>query len=585
MKIIPYQKFLTKYFQLKYNTILMSNADENFPPDFFECRYFSESNVTAGLEPRFREWSPDHPVFIDAGTGCGKSHFVLNSLIPWVEENMGSILIVTNRIALTNQYKVDFLKRVGFNALAGVIPEKEGPVTLGVVTFSSYQSLPSIFKQQEDYKAEPYSMVVFDECHWFGADALFARNTGWILSKIPPVFQKSIRVYMSATPWLSRFLIVDNENQLPLPLLNRMEAICNRNPLQNLCFSPQEQRFRMLYYSFPPVLRHYNLKILPSSLRRNLCRKELCSLIESTKPSEKWLIFVESKTQGAALADTLTDAVYLDANRKDGPVWNQVTQESKFSSRILISTSVLDCGVNLHDDALKHILILSTDHTCFMQELGRKRMKKGEVVNLYIPDLSQADLKKMQAQNASLMQRIMSFPKLSPKEVITLKMRLWEETSTVERHIFPLNPAGDISINPCASWAIFQRDLFYQNLQKAFDSGEEHPFPLVVNQWLGITAPLSPDQFLEDRPEDHMQALTDFLSKHLGKELATDDEQTTFADTFRLLRNKAYGKRKNDNVSRHWGSRIINGEFTDLQLPFSLKENGSSWILKSASEL
>ena len=82
-----------------------------------------------------------------------------------------------------------------------------------------------------------------------------------------------------------------------------------------------------------------------------------------------------------------------------------------------------------------------------------------------------------------------------------------------------------------------------------------------------------------------MQALTDFLSKHLGKELATDDEQTTFADTFRLLRNKAYGKRKNDNVSRHWGSRIINGEFTDLQLPFSLKDNGSSWILKSASEL
>lgn len=96
MESIPYRRFLSKDFQVKYNTTLMSNADENFPPDLFECRYFSESSVTDGLEPLFREWCPDHPVFIDAGTGCGKSHFVLNSLIPWVEENMGSMLIVTS---------------------------------------------------------------------------------------------------------------------------------------------------------------------------------------------------------------------------------------------------------------------------------------------------------------------------------------------------------------------------------------------------------------------------------------------------------------------------------------------------------
>lgn len=46
--------------------------------------------------------------------------------------------------------------------------------------------------------------------------------------------------------------------------------------------------------------------------------------------------------------------------------------------------SVIDCGVSISDEQLKHIAICQTDKTTFLQMIGRKRVNEGMRVTLYI---------------------------------------------------------------------------------------------------------------------------------------------------------------------------------------------------------
>lgn len=50
----------------------------------------------------------------------------------------------------------------------------------------------------------------------------------------------------------------------------------------------------------------------------------------------------------------------------------------------MIATSVIDNGVSIEDKALKNVVIDSTEEVEFMQMLGRKRWKDGEIINLFV---------------------------------------------------------------------------------------------------------------------------------------------------------------------------------------------------------
>lgn len=69
--------------------------------------------------------------------------------------------------------------------------------------------------------------------------------------------------------------------------------------------------------------------------------------------------------------------------------WDSFIHNEKFNETVLIATSVLDCGVNIHDDAVRDIVIFADDPTAFMQMLGRKRLsndrEKKVSLWVYIP--------------------------------------------------------------------------------------------------------------------------------------------------------------------------------------------------------
>ncbi len=61
------------------------------------------NNVTELIKEEYKEWTQDKIVFIEAGTGKGKSHFIKNTLYNYAKENGKKILLLSNRTNLLNQ--------------------------------------------------------------------------------------------------------------------------------------------------------------------------------------------------------------------------------------------------------------------------------------------------------------------------------------------------------------------------------------------------------------------------------------------------------------------------------------------------
>lgn len=134
---------------------------------------------------------------------------------------------------------------------------------------------------------------------------------------------------------------------------------------------------------------------------------DLLDAVKQSAPDEKWLIFVESLRDGNALMEKLRlsgypDTVFLTSKTKNESrdslarmTYASIVENEAFSQKVVISTKVLDNGVNLCDRALKHIVIQSFEETTFLQMLGRKRiMDPTEEVRVYLRDRPEGSIRK-----------------------------------------------------------------------------------------------------------------------------------------------------------------------------------------------
>ena len=134
---------------------------------------------------------------------------------------------------------------------------------------------------------------------------------------------------------------------------------------------------------------------------------KLEQLVEEIKsnPKERWLVFVSSKSDGQTFSELCSNEdisnIFLTRESKDSKgnskeyeIYKQIIEEEKFSVRVLISTSVLDNGVNLKDSSIKHVVIDMLDQAEFTQMLGRVRMLGDDKLNLYIRQYADEDIEK-----------------------------------------------------------------------------------------------------------------------------------------------------------------------------------------------
>lgn len=372
-------------YELEEDGFLRELREKDFPVKIKKCDNYY---VGDGIGEGYKYWESQKPVFISAQTGRGKNTFIEGVLIPYIkdlnyrENTKHEILILSNRIALNTQLK---------NRIENT----------GVAKVMLYQGFLR-FLDDNQY-LEKCKYVICDECHFFTSDASFNPSTALILEKIIMNFQHSIRIYMSST--------FNDCLQYIFKFEKRIHRLCNTKSSEkkNKVLPPDKLNF--LYYQFERDYSYFDIKYYSDYIDL----KDI--IIESIENGEKWLIFIDNRKQcqylkntllkyykekkrhqaGANQEDALTDSdiLLIDAeSKKDDEYLGSISAE-KFDCKILISTSVIDNGINLKDSSLKNIVVSDINKNKCLQMVGRKRVEDGENVNLYIIKFSKEYVEKL----------------------------------------------------------------------------------------------------------------------------------------------------------------------------------------------
>lgn len=289
---------------------------------------------------------------------------------------------------------------------------------------------------------------VFDEAHYFLSDALFNSNTNYWRGK---KYKDTISIFLTATSEpLVCFLMslrtdIYNEVGIVRETLDKyMErqklraslsrpkvriiwnpekrqssqsiTIRKQSEINRQCrvIKPYERAFQFINNALDDdAMRQLGIRNYPQPIDYSYINtryfnefNDLLDLI--TKSKDKWLIFIGYENDGIDLAARLSErgtiVAYLSSqtrHRKDSDGYcefQNIVERQRFGCKVLIATSVMDCGVTIKDPELKHIVIDQSDKTEFLQMLGRRRVGPNEIINLYIRYLSPKNIDSMRAR-------------------------------------------------------------------------------------------------------------------------------------------------------------------------------------------
>ena len=361
---------------------------------------FLSGEINWGKELRLHNHDAYHPVFISAPTGAGKNYYLVHNILgSLLDKNMQSkdreqILLFSNRVALGRQTKLDIAKFIcewtGDNRYEKSINTRtdEGLDEVhdfGDIIMYSYQQ---VVDANIDFSEYNIRYVIFDECHFFTSDAAFNPSTGSILETLMDKFYNVTRLYMSSTMETAFEPII------------RSEVAHYRKT--NYASDRADKR---LFFSYYNMSRHYDyLKFKSWKTNQDI-------ISEIQKNEDKWLIFVSNKNSGNILKKSIKTLIpnieveFITAESKETSIYKEIIKNEKLPSniRVLITTAVIDNGVNIKDEKVRNIVIDVPDRVEFIQMLGRIRINKEKElnhINLYLRDFDLENLKKSWRNNA-----------------------------------------------------------------------------------------------------------------------------------------------------------------------------------------
>lgn len=291
------------------------------------------------------KWRVGDVIYVDAPTGSGKSHFIKYDLYEKAKSEGKKILMLIHRINCVDQFKKEL--------------ELVGKLDSNVIEIKTYQAIEARERAGVIFDFSEYDYLVVDEAHYFcGTDASFNYYTDMSLNTILEQ-EYTIKILMTATgKKIKRFL---NENKGVST--NNYHIAPNFEHIKQLTFFKDE----VFYEEF-----------IESVINKN----------------EKAIIFVNDTELAFRLHfkyrfNTLFNCSksnnfygYVDEKKID-----KMLEEEMFHENVLITTSVLDSGVNIKDENLNNIVININEFEVIVQCLGRKRiLSANDHLNLYIQD-------------------------------------------------------------------------------------------------------------------------------------------------------------------------------------------------------
>lgn len=269
---------------------------------------------------------------------------------------------------------------------------------------------------------------------------------------------------------------------------------------------------------------------------------------------------------------------YLDAEvDEDNPIKEQIIKTEKFKTEVLITTKILDNGINIVDEKLKNIVIMTTEKTEFLQMLGRKRCGHSEKISLYISARNaqyfNALRNKMILPILQYIREIDCNPTFFQSRFDDVKFFEFCQKMTIIR-------AGKIEISRAVRRKI---NLLFKQYSDMVEMLKEDEEAYVKQQlaWMGMEDSYSPKNYLDyENKNVKLQGIQDFMGNYLGI-LMDKDVQEKFRRKFAALVEE-YGKRPTDRNCRLVGKRKINKICEELYIGYEVVaiKNSKFWMVK-----
>lgn len=465
---------------------------EDYIPPFYDRHILPEGYIKDVLQDEVDLWTPPNPVLINTPPGSGKTSFVYEVLLPKAIAKGQNVLLVSNRTGLSDQEKYAVMDVLEDPNRFYLTPEGvRAQEDFGAVRVITYHRLPALVTDPgfRTWVAN-LAFVVFDEAHFFVADAVFNQNCDYILKLATKHFCHAVRLYLTAT---SEDIIE------PLAKAEEENFRCLISP--PLWYPPRE----FIWYHRAGNYDQYKLSFFNSL-------SEFIPKIQED-PNQKWIIFVDSKNQGKEFATELGKqvAVYIDAEKKSGKPWETILS-GHLPSQVLVTTAVLDNGINIVDQDVKNVVIVADNRTALLQMLGRRRVSKDEKINLFIYNQTEENVRK-RLQRYSIWLAYYKYydANFSPQLRSKMANDLWHTGDPQLLKLFRLSD-GHLYANELARHHLLRRCCLYKKILNG-----ETSFQREVVSWLNLT-------YESDSPEISYQDLEDFYCTHGVRTLTADQK-------------------------------------------------------------
>ena len=432
----------------------------------------------------YKQWQKGDVVCIKAQTGTGKTYFIKNKLINDMFDNE-KMLILVNRTKLREQVDKDLEKLHG---------------NKNNIKIMSYQELENI-NIRENVDLNKYDYIVCDEIHYVYSDSSFNNKTKEIFDLLfNDKHDKSVKIFMSAT------------------IRNAYKMIKNNNKYN-----------RLWKYGAKNNYSYVNVKYFKEL-------DDIIQLIKNDNTDEKWLIFVTRKADIDYIKLLLKEdskyrkykISYATSNKSSKDLQN-IVDKSMFESKVFITTKVLDNGININDDKLTNIVIMTYDEETFIQELGRKRIdiEDAQQVNLYIRTCKYKTFRDLYLQ-VSKQQEIISELLAGEEDFFKKYNRDLQTLCKKTNNAIYFDEDRRMYINEVAIVKRMNDKNFYGEMKTKIYSDK---FAFIKEQlkWMGLENTFSEDNIINAIDKKEIEQLKLFLDENLDIKLVGDKKSELFS--------------------------------------------------------
>lgn len=557
----------------------------------------------------YRHWEFKESIFINAPTGMGKTTFVIEKLVPLAMESGQEVLFLSNRALLRDQVKIKIAEKQ--NVPTDDSEWMEAAEEFEGLTIMTYQKLQKLWKKEIPFFLiskikERYKYIVYDEAHYILEDSAFNPEILYLLEFIKQC--REIQIFLSATmegipEFICNLKYGENilRNQYDNTLiekngekyyLKRIEietiettiSIINetsqylRNGYVSLKYpGPMvgERRFIWIY-DFPSIKRNFSIRYFKEF-------DEIIQLINNKSDNNKWLVFVSNKENAKKYKEGIeVSCEVLDADNRNSDKMKEfvssLIKNEEFECQVLITTAVLDNGINIKDTQVRNLVIDTISKTEFLQMIGRKRIEDDENINLYIP---QKDLKYFTSLLNLEVNPCYALLGLKKNELME-KLLEKEDSRKRIRNFFShddkliLNPAAEVYIKRKKN---FLEDMIIQ---------------MKEDEWAFVKMQLGWLEMIEDFHEEYsltyqnrkrgLNEIQSYLESILENRMDKEEQDIFRNNMNKIFQDHGVAITKNNQTP---GKNVLNDFFHENSLPYKIysisgkrKGHKTVWIVK-----